>query len=59
LAGAIVPWTTHARYGTRAGQVKEGFLSTKLFETFFAERLRPYQERVATLIFEFGTLELR
>jgi uncharacterized protein YecE (DUF72 family) len=51
----VPKWPTHARYGTRAGRVNEGFLNAKLFTTLFAERLKPYEGRVAALIFEFGT----
>jgi uncharacterized protein YecE (DUF72 family) len=48
-------WPTHARYGTRGGRENEGFLRADLFTEFFASRLEPYGDRVATLIFEFGT----
>lgn len=51
----VAKWPGHARYGKRAGNPNEGFLDAKLFETFFARRLEPYADRVACLIFEFGT----
>ena len=49
-------WPRHARYGVRAGNENKGFLDASLFRTLFAERLAPHADRVATLIFEFGTL---
>ncbi|HEU5116028.1 MAG TPA: DUF72 domain-containing protein [Isosphaeraceae bacterium] len=49
-------WPGHARYGARAGRENEGFLDVGLLESLFLERLRPYEGRVATLIFEFGTM---
>jgi uncharacterized protein YecE (DUF72 family) len=51
----VATWPTHARYGTRAGLENESFLDVEVFERFFARRLEPYKDRVATLIFEFGT----
>ena len=51
----VARWPTHARYGTRAGKENEGFLRSDLFKTLFVRRLEPYRERVASLIFEFGT----
>jgi uncharacterized protein YecE (DUF72 family) len=51
----VATWPTHARYGKRAGQPNEHFLSGKTFEQFFAQRLEPYRERLGPLIFEFGT----
>jgi uncharacterized protein YecE (DUF72 family) len=51
----VAKWPGHARYGTRAGQGNEAFLNAKLFRDLFAEPLEPYRERVATMIFEFGT----
>ncbi len=49
-------WPRHARYGTRAGQSNGSFLDSALFERQFAAPLEPYQDRVATMIFEFGTI---
>jgi uncharacterized protein YecE (DUF72 family) len=43
------------RYGTRAGERNPSFLDAGTFERFFTRLLQPYQERVATLIFEYGT----
>jgi uncharacterized protein YecE (DUF72 family) len=51
----VARWPTHARYGARAGKENEGFLVADLFRALFARRLEPYADRVATLIFEFGT----
>jgi hypothetical protein len=52
----VATWPTHAKHGTRAGEPNPHTLDAKPFERFFARRLEPYQDRVATLIFEFGTL---
>jgi len=49
-------WPSHARYGTRAGEMNEGFLSPKLFKDLFARPLWKHRERVAVLMFEFGTI---
>lgn len=46
---------THPRYGTRAGQNNSSFLDALLFQNAFLDLLEPYQERVAALIFEFGS----
>jgi uncharacterized protein YecE (DUF72 family) len=51
----VAIWPKHARYGARAGQINEVFLDPRVFERGFATPLAPYRERVATLIFEFGT----
>jgi uncharacterized protein YecE (DUF72 family) len=51
----VATWPKHARYGNRAGENNEHFLDAKTFERFFARRLDPYRDRVATLSFEFGT----
>jgi uncharacterized protein YecE (DUF72 family) len=52
----VPTWPRHARYGTRAGQSNGSFLDSTLFERQFAGPLEPHQDRVATLIFEFGTI---
>ena len=52
----VASWPGHARYGTRAGQANGSFLDAGLFDRQFAGPLGPYQDRVATLIFEFGTI---
>jgi uncharacterized protein YecE (DUF72 family) len=49
-------WPAHGRYGQRAGKPNEHFLDAALFDRAFARALRPYETRVATLIFEFGTI---
>ena len=51
----VASWPTHARYGARAGKENEGFLDASLFETAFARPLSAYRDRVASMIFEFGT----
>jgi uncharacterized protein YecE (DUF72 family) len=45
----------HPRYGPRAAQPNPGFLDTALFESAFLQPLQPYRNRIAVLIFEFGT----
>ncbi len=52
----VAAWPRHARYGARAGQANASFLDAGLFERAFARALDPYRDRVATLIFEFGTI---
>lgn len=52
----VPTWPRHSRYGTRAGQSNGSFLDAALFERQFAAPLGPHQDRVATLIFEFGTI---
>ena len=52
----VAAWPGHARYGARAGRANASFLDARLFERQFAGPLGPYQDRVATLIFEFGTI---
>lgn len=49
-------WPSHARYGTRAGQPNENFLSSKVFKDLFARPLWRHRHRVAVLMFEFGTI---
>jgi uncharacterized protein YecE (DUF72 family) len=51
----VMTWPGHARYGSRAGQVNASFLDAHHFERGFARALEPYCDRVATLMFEFGT----
>ena len=48
-------WPGHARYGTRAGTANQGFLDNRLFHEQFTWPLERYRDRVAALIFEFGT----
>jgi len=45
----------HERYGARAGLENESFLSATVVEEMLLKPLEPYQDRVAALIFEFGT----
>jgi uncharacterized protein YecE (DUF72 family) len=51
----VAKWPGHARYGSKAGQENRSFLDTALFRSQFTRLLEPYAERVAVLIFEFGT----
>ena len=46
---------THARYGPRAGMDNPSFLNADLFEVAFLELLRLHRDRIAVLVFEFGT----
>lgn len=55
----VKEWPKHARYGARAGLANEGFLNARLFEAAFLRPLAPYRERVAAMIFEFGTMGKR
>jgi uncharacterized protein YecE (DUF72 family) len=51
----VETWPKHARYGRRAGENNEHVLDAQAFETYFTERLAPYEKQVGPLIFEFGT----
>jgi uncharacterized protein YecE (DUF72 family) len=51
----VKTWPGHARYGRRVGLANERFLDAALFERAFARPLGPHHERVAVLMFEFGT----
>src|SRR5262249_43500293 len=51
----VATWPTHDRYGGRAGRPNESFLDAGLFARSFAGLLEPYRDRVAVLMFEFGT----
>ena len=51
----VANWPSHARYGARGGTENLGFLDPDLFLTSFAKPLEPFRDRVACLIFEFGT----
>lgn len=46
---------THPRYGGRAGEGNPSFLDALLFRNAFLDPLLPYRDRIAVLIFEFGT----
>ena len=45
----------HPRYGPRAGADNYSFLDAAVFQSAFLDLLTPYQPRIATLIFEFGS----
>jgi uncharacterized protein YecE (DUF72 family) len=51
----VATWPGHARYGVRAGEPNEHFLDPALFADAFARPLALYRDRVAALVFEFGT----
>jgi uncharacterized protein YecE (DUF72 family) len=51
----VATWPKHARYGKRAGLDNEHFLDARAFERFFVKPLKPYEDRLGPLIFEFGT----
>ncbi|MBI5280905.1 MAG: DUF72 domain-containing protein [Candidatus Solibacter usitatus] len=55
----VKEWPEQARYGARGGGANESFLNAALFDAAFLRPLEPYRERVAALIFEFGTLPKR
>ena len=55
----VANWPGHARYGARAGKANTSFLDHRLFEAAFLRPLEPYRDRVATLMFEFGTFPKR
>ncbi|HYL35017.1 MAG TPA: DUF72 domain-containing protein [Bryobacteraceae bacterium] len=46
---------THPRYGARAGEANSSFLDAPLFQNAFLDLLEPYRDRIAVLIFEFGS----
>ncbi len=52
----VATWPGHARYGSRANRANASFLDPGLFDLEFARPLEPYRDRVAPLIFEFGTI---
>ncbi len=45
----------HPRYGPRAGEGNPSFLNAVLLQNVFLALLEPYRDRIAVLIFEFGT----
>ena len=45
----------HPRYGPRSGEPNPTFLNAELFDAAFLTPLQPYKDRIALLIFEFGT----
>jgi uncharacterized protein YecE (DUF72 family) len=55
----VKEWPKHLRYGARGGLLNESFLNARLFEAAFLRPLERYRQRVAVMIFEFGTLPKR
>jgi len=51
----VKSFPSHPRYGPRAGEENDTFLNAELFRTAFLDLLRPFRDRVAVLIFEFGS----
>jgi uncharacterized protein YecE (DUF72 family) len=51
----VKAFPSHPRYGPRAGDPNHSFLDAALFRTAFLDVLRPWRDRIAVLIFEFGT----
>jgi uncharacterized protein YecE (DUF72 family) len=45
----------HPRYGARAGEENPSFLDALLLRNAFLDLLQPYRDRIAVLIFEFGS----
>jgi uncharacterized protein YecE (DUF72 family) len=52
----VARWPEHARYGKRAGTENPDFLDPRVIRTLFLRPLRPYADRVAAVMLEFGTL---
>lgn len=50
---------SHARYGPQAGQENPAFLDAHVLYEMFLRPLLPYREKIAVLIFEFGTFSKR
>jgi Uncharacterized conserved protein len=48
-------WPMQPRYGARAGRPNEVFLNAQILEGAFVRPLLPWRDRIAVLIFEFGT----
>jgi uncharacterized protein YecE (DUF72 family) len=46
---------SHPRYGPKSGLPNPSFLSEGMFEEAFLQPLEKYRDRIAVLIFEFGT----
>ena len=46
---------SHPRYGPRAGEGNPSFLDALLLRNAFLDLLQPYRDRIAVLIFEFGS----
>lgn len=55
----VTQWPSHARYGRRAGTLNEHFLDPRLFGSAFLRPLSQHADRIAVLMFEFGTFAKR
>ena len=53
ITAAVFP--AHLRYGPRAGMMNPNFLDARVLKAEFLDLLEPYRDRIAVLIFEFGT----
>jgi uncharacterized protein YecE (DUF72 family) len=51
----VKSFPAHPRYGPRSGETNPTFLNAELFDAAFLTPLLPFRERIALLIFEFGT----
>jgi len=54
MAHTLPVFPSLPRYGLRAGRGNPNFLSPEMMQTQLLDLLRPYADRVALLIFEFG-----
>jgi uncharacterized protein YecE (DUF72 family) len=51
----VKAFPSHPRYGERAGEDNTAFLDAAIFQAMFLDLLRPWRDRIAVLIFEFGS----
>jgi uncharacterized protein YecE (DUF72 family) len=51
----VKAFPSHRRYGERAGEDNTSFLDAAIFQAMFLDLLRPWRDRIAVLIFEFGS----
>jgi uncharacterized protein YecE (DUF72 family) len=52
---SVKMFPAHPRYAAHAGEANPTFLDALLFRRAFLDLLLPYKDRIAVLIFEFGT----
>lgn len=50
----VKTFPSHARYGARSGQPNDYFLDADLLQRAFLDLLKPYQQQVGVLMFEFS-----